>query len=100
MFAMNQKDEIQKLISEHSHLFWWVPEEKKKSLSLDAIVEAILNYGDLESVKKLFEAIGEEKASEIFYKNTKNRRRINYFPEVVNYFNLYFETVAPSGDEQ
>ena len=34
----------QTLINENSHLFWWVPEDKKKNLSLDSLVEAILNY--------------------------------------------------------
>jgi len=31
-------DNIQELIEENSHLFWWVPQEKKKDLSLDSLV--------------------------------------------------------------
>ena len=80
----------QTLINANSHLFWWVPEHKKKNLSLDSLVEAILNYGDAASVRKLFEKVGVITVAEIFKKNTHNRTRINYFPDVVNYFNLYF----------
>lgn len=87
---MTGNEKIQELICENSNLFWWVPEDKKKNLSLDSLVEAILNYGNEESVKKLFLIIGEETVAEIFKKNTKNKMRINYFPEVLNYFHLYF----------
>jgi len=81
--------DIQELISENAHLFWWVPAEKKQNLSLDSLVEAILNYGDSKSVKKLFDTVGLKKVSEIFFEQT-NRQRINYFPQTKHYFNLYF----------
>jgi len=86
--------DIQELIQENSHLFWWVPEDKKQNLSLDSLVEAILNFGDSKSVKKLFDTVGISTVADIFKKNTENRTRINYFPDVVNYFNLYFEKYA------
>ena len=85
-----RKKKLKELIQQNSNLFWWVPEEKKDNISLDALVEAILNYGSEESVKKLFEYFGEKKVAQIFKKNTAKRTRVNYFPEVVNYFNLYF----------
>jgi hypothetical protein len=83
-------ENIQELIQENAHLFWWVPQEKKKDLSLDSLVEAILNYGDSKSVKKLFDTVGIKTVADIFKKNTQNRTRINYYPDVVNFFNLYF----------
>lgn len=84
---MNQ--EIQTLIKENSHLFWWVPEDKKPYLSLDSLVEAILNYGDSESVKKLFDSVGIEKVAEVFFSHIE-RPRNNYFPQTKHYFTLYF----------
>ncbi|MBF0397619.1 MAG: hypothetical protein HQK78_12645 [Desulfobacterales bacterium] len=82
--------DIQNLIQENSFLFWWVPEDKKKNISLDSLVEAILNYGDEKSVKKLFDILGIKTVADIFRKNTTNKSRINYFPRVINYFHLYF----------
>jgi hypothetical protein len=65
---MKENENIQELIQENSHLFWWVPQDKKKDLSLDSLVEAILNYGDSKSVKKLFDTVGIKTVADIFYK--------------------------------
>jgi hypothetical protein len=82
--------EIKAFIKKHSHLWWWVPEEKKEKLSLDSVVEAILNYGDIDDIKELFDLIGIEKAAEIFYRRTSGFRT-NYFPLVKHFFKLYFD---------
>ncbi|MBC8525630.1 MAG: hypothetical protein ISS28_02015 [Candidatus Cloacimonetes bacterium] len=82
--------EVKKFIRENSHLFWWIKEESKEDISLNLLVEAILNYGNEKSVKKLFELVGIKKVAEIFYEAT-NRIRVNYYPDVVNFFNLYFK---------
>ena len=37
---------------ENNTLFWWIKTEEKKNISLDALVEAVLNYGNEKSVKK------------------------------------------------
>ncbi len=85
--------EIKQYIRENSHLFWYIPEEKKEEISLDLLVETILNYGNRESIKKLFELIGIEKASEVF-KGQINNERNNYFLPVKNFFELYFKRHA------
>jgi len=85
--------EIKKLIDECSYLFWWVPKEKKSMLPLESLVEAILNYGDIYSVRKLFSAVGIKKVAEIFYKQT-NQARTNYQPQTKHYFLLYFKKHA------
>jgi len=90
---MKNTPEIKQLIKENSSLFWWIKEEKKENISQEFLVETILNYGDIRSVKKLFELFGINKVAEIFYKQT-SRERINYFPQVVNFFNLYFKRHA------
>ncbi len=81
--------EIQNFIKDHSSLFWYTPEEKKNQISIELLLETILNYGDYESVKSLFELIGIDKASEIFNKQINNERD-NYFAPVKNFFQLYF----------
>ena len=83
----------QELIKQNSFLFWWVPEDKKQSLSLDSVVEAILNYGNSGSVKQLFDAYGIQKVSEIFYRQISGQRT-NYLPQTIHYFTLYFQKYA------
>ena len=85
--------EIKKFIHDHRNLFWYTPEEKKEEISLTLVVETILNYGNLESVKKLFKLIGIKKASEIFKVQINNKRN-NYFLPVKNFFELYFKRHA------
>ena len=85
--------EIKEFIRENSSLFWYIKEDAKEDISLHFLIETILNYGDEESVSRLFNLVGIDKVAEIFYSQT-NRKRINYFPQVVNYFNLYFNKHA------
>jgi hypothetical protein len=85
--------EIKNFIHENSNIFWYVPEDQKENLSLEAIVEAILNYGNRYSIKKLFDLVGIDKVFEIFGKQIHTERN-NYFPPVKNYFQLYFKRHA------
>ncbi len=82
--------EIKEFIRENSHLFWWIKAEEKENIDLSFLVEAILNYGNEKSVKRLFELVDIAKAAEIFYRQT-SRQRVNYHPRTVHYFTLYFQ---------
>lgn len=82
---------IADFIKKRRYLVWHT--EDFKHLSEEAIVEAVLNYGDFNDVKKLFSILGIKRTAEIFMKQTR-RRRCNYYPEVKNYFNLYFKKYA------
>ena len=84
---------IKQFIRENSNLFWYIKEEEKENINISFLVETILNYGDEKSVKKLFELVGLNKVAEIFYKQTSGKR-INYFPQVINFFTLYFNRHA------
>ncbi len=68
-------------------------QEIKEYISLELLLETILNYGDQESVKKLLELMGIDKASEIFNIQISNERD-NYFAPVKNFFQLYFNRHA------
>lgn len=81
---------IKELIKETSSLYWWVPEEKKEDISVNSVVENILNYGDEKDVKRLFDTIGLENVADIFFSQISGTR-CNYFPQVVNFFTLYFQ---------
>jgi hypothetical protein len=88
--------EIKAYILEHRELFWYTPEKEKENISHELLVETILNYGDLEAVKKLFEIMGVENVAKIFWTaiNTSERKRGNYHELVLNYFILYFKRHA------
>lgn len=63
------------------------------SLSEDAIVEAVLNYGDFDDIKKMLSIIGVKKAASIFRKKA-GQKRSNYDPKIKNFFQLYFDRYA------
>ncbi len=86
--------EVKEFIRENSALFWYTPEDHKENINHEFLIETILNYGDLNSVKKLFELLGLQYVANIFYKQT-NRTRVNYFPMNIHYFNLYFDKHVP-----
>ncbi len=62
-------------------------------LSLAAILEAVLNYGNFSDVKTLLKIVGVKKAAGIFHRQVKSHRN-NYRPEIANYFKLYFQKHA------
>lgn len=90
---MKNNTEIIQLIDEYSHLFWYTPENEKENISMDLLVETILNYGDLDAFKKLINTMGIKTVANIFY-NHKERKKLNYYPEIYNFFTLYFNKYA------
>ena len=85
--------EIRKFITEHSNLFWYTPENKKEEISIELLLETILNYGSLQDSLKLIDLIGKDKAFEIL-KKAEGRKKMNYYPEIYNFFMLYFSKNA------
>jgi hypothetical protein len=92
---MNSPD-IKQFIREHSNLFWYTPEDKKEEISHEFLVETILNYGDLQSVKKLIELVGIKETSRIFFNSIQmsDRRKGNYYELTINFFTLFFRRYA------
>lgn len=87
---MKKTNALKRFIEENACLFWWIKKEKKGDISLDLLVEAILNYGNGNNVKKLFQLVGIKKVAEIFNKQ-KSQRRVNYHPRILHFFDLYFQ---------
>jgi hypothetical protein len=86
-------DEIKAFINEHYPLFWFIPENARENISLNLLVETILQYGDIPDIRRLIELIGLKKIAAIFNQQVL-QRRCNYHPRTINYFKLYFSKYA------
>ena len=82
---------IHSFIAKRPYLVWYTRDFKH--LSKEAVLEAVLNYGDFQDVKKILAMLNIKKAAKIFHKQIK-RQRINYDPKIANYFSLYFKKYA------
>jgi len=89
-------EELKQYISEHNNLFWYTPESKLHNISDSFLVETILNYGDMDAVKNLFEIMGIKNVAKIFFDdiNLSERRKNNYNELTLNYFTLLFNRYA------
>lgn len=79
------------LIKKKPYLVWHTKDFN--NLSNEAIVEAVLNYGDFDDVRTLCHLLGTKKVAMIFKKQTKHRRH-NYSPPIKHFFQLYFNAYA------
>jgi hypothetical protein len=86
-------EEVKKFIDDHQHLFWYTPQPKSETVTDELLVETILNYGTWEEVHNLFKIMGLQQVATIFWGMT-GRKKLNFFPEIYNYFNLYFQKYA------
>lgn len=82
---------VKDFIKKRRYLFWYVKNPTK--VSNESLVEAVLNLGDWDDVKKMIKILGVKKVAIIFNKQS-NKKRSNYRPEVKNYFKLYFAKYA------
>jgi FMN-dependent NADH-azoreductase len=85
--------ELKQYIAKHKSLFWYTPENKKENISPALLVETILNYGDMDAVKQLFQLMGIENVAKIFFDdvNQSERKKNNYYQLTLNYFTLLFK---------
>ena len=87
-------DALYDFISKRKHLIWYVRDYR--ALSEESVVEAVLNLGNWRDFQELVRLLGIEKVASMFYKQLRTgRQRGNYYPDVVNYFTLYFKKHAP-----
>ncbi len=82
--------QVYQLVRENRPLFWSVGEEHLKDLNEEAVVETILNYGNLTNVRQLFQTLSTQKVADIFYYQLSQKRN-NYYPQVSHFFNIYFK---------
>jgi hypothetical protein len=97
---MNNQD-LERLVKQNEALFWYIPERNKADISEDVLVEFVLNYGTYEACKDLLDTLGTEAVATVFFKHLQSeRRRNNYFPEIIIYFTKYFHLHAPRSFER
>lgn len=91
-----RSEALKNFIRKHAVLFWYSPEDKAETVSDELLVETILNYGDMEAVRELFQVMGIKKAASIFFNtvNKSERNKNNYHELVLNYFTLLFNRYA------
>jgi hypothetical protein len=82
--------EIKRFIRDHADLFWSIPDDSKENISEAVLVEYILNYGTLDDFRELVRLMGLQRLARIF-NDTRGRQKMNYFPEIFNFFSLYFK---------
>jgi len=85
---------VKDYIDQRQDLFWYTPAPKSEKVSDDLLVETILNYGTMDDVRELFRVMGIKNVAKIF-KNFIGRKKLNIFPEIYHYFNLYFSKYVP-----
>lgn len=83
--------DIRGFLEKRPYLIWHTRD--LKHLSSEAALEAVLNYGDFDDVKKITALMGRRKAAVIFQKQAR-QRRTNYDSKIMNYFRLYFQKYA------
>jgi hypothetical protein len=82
---------LQQYIKKRPYLVWHT--NNLDNLSDEAIIEAVLNYGDFSDVKKIIKMLGIKKVAKIFKKKNKQKRN-NFSPKISNYFKLFFKQYA------
>ena len=87
---------LKNFIRENGHLFWYTPEDKGETVTDELMVETLLNYGNLDQIKTLFDLMGMGNVARIFFDsiNLSERRKNNYHELTLNYFTLYFNRYA------
>ena len=90
---MAYSPELKAFIRQNSSLFWYTPDNKKEEISPEFLVETILNYGSLDDVKTLLKLMGTNEVAKIFF-SAEGRKKMNYYPEVYNFFSLFFKRNA------
>lgn len=87
-------EEIKEYIRKHGDLFWYSPQDKGETVSDELLLETILNYATFDDVLELFSLMGIENAASVF-RGMEGRKKLNIYPEIYNYFDLYFKKYAP-----
>jgi hypothetical protein len=82
---------LDKFLKKRKHLFWDI--KNPTMLSEKAIVECVLNYGEMDDIRELIQILTIKKIAAIFFSQIKNKR-CNYRPKIKNYFSLYFKKYA------
>jgi len=85
--------ELKTFIQQHASLFWYTPQDKKEDISDELLMETMLNYGTIDDFIQLKKLMGVSYLANIFM-GLEGRKKMNYYPEIYNFFYLYFQKYA------
>ena len=88
---MQSVKDFRDIIRQKPYLIWYTKDYD--ALNEEAVVEAVLNYGDWDDVQQLIETLGMKRVAEIF-ETYASRSRTNYRDDIREYFHLYFQRHA------
>lgn len=88
---------IHEFIKKRPYLVWYVSKENLDKLDEASIIEHVLNYGNWDDVQEMIKILGIKKTAEIFRQKSIPSKvgRQNYRPEIIRYFNMYFNKHIP-----
>jgi hypothetical protein len=87
----NYKQILLKQAKRKPEIFWDIPKKSIENLSNESLLERLLNYGDMDQLRKI---VKNKKEFEKNYLKIRNKKRCNLFPEVINYIDLYLNKDA------
>ena len=91
--ASAMESQRDKFIDEHRALFWYTPEEEKRGVSDELLVETILNDGTLDDFRELKRILTPKRLAQVFF-SAVGRKAGNYYPEIRNFFSLALKQYA------
>ena len=83
----------ERFIDKHRALFWYTPEERKRAVSDELLVETILNEGTLDDFRELKSILTPRRLAHVFF-SAVGRKANNYYPEIRNFFSLVLKQYA------
>jgi hypothetical protein len=81
---------LKELVIKNKQIFWDIAESALPDLSKKAIVERIVNYGDMDSFRNMVGSIEKEELERYIAEEESNKRK-NYRPEALNFFKNYLK---------
>ena len=82
---------LQNFIKTKPYLIWSTRDYQ--ALNNEAVVEAVLNYGNWDDVQRIIKIAGIKTIAAIFKKKSR-QKRCNYRPDIKHYFSLFFNKYA------
>jgi len=89
-----RSEELKNFIRENGYLFWYTPEDKGENVTDELLVETMLNYGSIDQIRRLFDIMEMKEVARIF-RNMTGRKKLNFIPEMWNFFDLLFNRNVP-----
>lgn len=82
--------DLKQLARQQKQLFWDIAESSLDQLSNEAIIERIVNYGDMKAFKSLVSNTDKDYLRNIVV-SERHKRRQNYRQKALNFLEIYLK---------